>query len=560
MKFTDKYELFDAITTGRLEAFMGRDGASGERVLVHIFDAPVKKPDQPTVLWALESFRAVAPEPPGLVIAAGRYGSTSYAYLVTQVPDEAILRKWTQAYESSTAETREIPAERTTSPEPSTVSVSSAAKPMEVRPVASFNQPAHPPTGLFGLRPPDGAVDPASEAVKLTRTPAEVPGNDLDGISLGPRQDRPAREPGEFTKQFFVGSNEPSRPSADELPVKPAASGIDRLESPADTGRTGPPLSSNAGAPHDPGGFTALFRPSPTPEMREITDSPNRIDATRKVDDGKAGDFTKFFQGPFDGERPTEIPDVSPNVSSPARGKAPGEFTQIFGSGKDSPFAATPSSPGSVEEPPLRTEPGSFTRSFSDADPIPSAKEPPLPSSDARGNGGQKAPTFPDSKWPEPVPSPVEVKPPAPPVAPRVNASPVRPSVQGGATQLFSVPSGPSSSSLPPPPRGPSEYTRIISGGMAGSSSSEEKLVAEEGPAASGSLPAFKMPAPAVPPVPKIAAPPAPKIPAVPAAPKVPPLGALAPKPKASYLPMIIILNVSLIIAVLLIVYFAIKH
>jgi hypothetical protein len=68
------------------------------------------------------------------------------------------------------------------------------------------------------------------------------------------------------------------------------------------------------------------------------------------------------------------------------------------------------------------------------------------------------------------------------------------------------------------------------------------------------------MPAVAAPPAPKIAAPPAPKLPAAPAAPKVPELGALAPKPKASYLPMIIILNVSLIIAVLLIVYFAIKH
>jgi hypothetical protein len=68
------------------------------------------------------------------------------------------------------------------------------------------------------------------------------------------------------------------------------------------------------------------------------------------------------------------------------------------------------------------------------------------------------------------------------------------------------------------------------------------------------------MPAQAAPAAPKIAAPQAPKLPAAPAAPKLPPVGALAPKPKASYLPLIIILNVSLIAAVLLIVYFAIKH
>jgi hypothetical protein len=100
---------------------------------------------------------------------------------------------------------------------------------------------------------------------------------------------------------------------------------------------------------------------------------------------------------------------------------------------------------------------------------------------------------------------------------------------------------------------------------MAGLRSTAEEPIKDEAPAEAGGLPAFKMPAAAVPkaPVPKapkLAAPPPPKLPAAPAAPKLPALGALAPKPKASNLPMIIILNVSLIVAVLLIVYFAIKH
>jgi hypothetical protein len=563
MKFADKYELFDAVTTGRLEAFLGRDVASGERVLVHIFEAPVKKADQPTVQWVLESFRAIAPEPPGLVIAAGRYGSTSYAYLVTQVPDDAALRKWTQAYESSTAETREIPVERTISPEPPAVSTLARPNVGEAGP-ASISQSANPLTGFFGLRPPaETGASPPKEAVKLPGASTEAPGNDLEGISFGPRQDAARQEPGDFTKQFFAGSNEPPRPPVDEIPVRPAAQRMDRIESSAETtGSTGPSVSPVDGAPPDPRGFTALFRPSLKPEIPEIKDSPKRIDAARKADDGKAGDFTKFFQGPFDGERPAEIPDVLPNASSTPRGKVPGEFTQIFGSGKDNPFAAMSSSAGPIEEPPLRTEPGSFTRSFADAAQLSPTAEPPLPIGETKGNGSQKAPTFAEPKWTEPVPSPVEapVKPPDPPGVPRVSVGPTRSSVQGGATQLFSVPGGHSAPGLPPPPSGPSEYTRIISGGMAGLISSEEKPVAEEGPAAAGGLPAFKMPAPAVPPAPKIAAPPAPKLPVAPPAPKIPPLGGLAPKPKASYLPMIIILNVSLIIAVLLIVYFAIKH
>jgi hypothetical protein len=89
-----------------------------------------------------------------------------------------------------------------------------------------------------------------------------------------------------------------------------------------------------------------------------------------------------------------------------------------------------------------------------------------------------------------------------------------------------------------------------------GLNSSAEQPVAEEVPAAG--LPTFKMSAAAAP-LPKIATPAAPKLPKMPPAPKVS-VGALLPKPKSSYLPMIIILNVSLIVAVLLIVYFAIKH
>jgi hypothetical protein len=64
------------------------------------------------------------------------------------------------------------------------------------------------------------------------------------------------------------------------------------------------------------------------------------------------------------------------------------------------------------------------------------------------------------------------------------------------------------------------------------------------------------MPAPAPP---KITAPPTPKLPAAPAAPKDLETGAL-PKAKKSSLPMIILLNVLLLIAVLLIVYFVIKR
>jgi hypothetical protein len=568
MKFADKYELSEAVTSGRLETFMGRDIGSGEPVLVHIFDAPVKKPDQPTVLWVLESFRAVAPEPPGLVIATGKYGGTSYAYLVTQVPDDLALRKWKQAYESSTAETREFPVERSipersVSHEPPAASSAARNNDPEAVP-ASSSQLSHPPTGFFELRPPSQTTAKPPEVAGPSSASAEAAGNDLEGISIGPRTASP-QEPGNFTKQFFVGSTEP-RP-ASEAPFPPATQRTDRGESTADAiASADPSFGSVNSAPRDLGGFTALFRPSLKPETRQTPDSPQRIDAAGELDGSKAGDFTKFFQGPFDGERPAETPDVlRPNVSSPTRGKTPGEFTQMFGAAKDSPFDAISSAGSPATEPPLRTDAGTFSRSFGEASQFSSTAEPPLPTGDTKGNGKQTAPTFAEPKWTEPVLSPVEapVKPPGPPVISQVTSGlriERKPSVQDSATQLFTVPGGHSAPSVDPlPPSGPSEYTRIIQ--RVNLTPGEEKPAAEEGPAAAaGGLPAFKMPALAVPPEPKIAAPAAPKLPATPAAPKLSPAGALVPKPKPSYLPMIIVLNVSLIIAVLLIVYFAIKH
>jgi hypothetical protein len=569
MKFADKYELSDTVTSGRLETFLGRDVGSGERVLVHIFEAPVKQPGQPTVMWALQSFRAIAPEAPGLVIAAGRYGGTSYAYLVTRVPEEAALQRWKQTYESSTAETREIPVDRTLAPQSPPLSAASTPSSEVVAP-APPSKPSNPPTGLFGLRPPVAAsTRPVEQVVKVAENTYESARkeNELEGMNFGPRQDSKAQEPGEFTKQFFVGSSEPRPAPASPVaatPVHPAPVEPVRAESvPAElrngqtsaadrTSGAGQSTSPHGGSPEF-GGFTALFSPGPKVEAGEIKNAPSKNDALRKTDDAKSGDFTKFFQGPFDGERPSEIPNMSPNLTDTPRGKVPGEFTQMFGAVKDNPFATTPSPSGPIDEPPLRTEPGSFNRSF--ADPVP-------PSSQTKGNGNQKPAASVEPEWTQPIPPPVAVPvTPPEPAAPRVRTDKPResrPSVQGGATQVFSVPGGHSAPSQPPPPTGPSEYTRIISGGMLGLNSSKEQPAAEEGPAAGG-LPTFKMPT-AAPAAPKIAAPPAPKLPKMPPAPKIPPVGALVPKAKSSYLPMIIILNVSLIIAVLLIVYFAIKH
>ena len=98
MKFEEKYELLESLTSGKVETFVANDKLRGERVVVHILHCDPQKPNQPTVQWVLDSFRQVAPEPAGLVLETGRYGGTLYAYLVTRMPDKAVLRSWVQQY------------------------------------------------------------------------------------------------------------------------------------------------------------------------------------------------------------------------------------------------------------------------------------------------------------------------------------------------------------------------------------------------------------------------------------------------------------------------------
>src|SRR5215472_10263402 len=100
MNFAAKYEILEPITRGSVETFVARVIATDARVLVHVFECPEQAPDQPTVQWVLDSFHAVAPDTPELVLGTGRYNATSYAYLVTKLPDNLALREWVRSYEA----------------------------------------------------------------------------------------------------------------------------------------------------------------------------------------------------------------------------------------------------------------------------------------------------------------------------------------------------------------------------------------------------------------------------------------------------------------------------
>ena len=107
MKFSEKYELLETLTTGAVETFAAHDKVRGERVLVHIVECPTQKADQTTAEWVLESFRKQAPEPPGTVLETGKYSGAKYGYVVIKSTDETAVKRWVRQYELQADETKE---------------------------------------------------------------------------------------------------------------------------------------------------------------------------------------------------------------------------------------------------------------------------------------------------------------------------------------------------------------------------------------------------------------------------------------------------------------------
>jgi hypothetical protein len=110
MRFLEKYELIEQVTSGAVDTFVGRELASGERVLVHIFSGSDPMAGQAALQWALQSFRSLAPPPMGTVVEGGRYLQAPGAYLVTKSPDMPGLTAWVRLYKSQSEKTQEFVA------------------------------------------------------------------------------------------------------------------------------------------------------------------------------------------------------------------------------------------------------------------------------------------------------------------------------------------------------------------------------------------------------------------------------------------------------------------
>jgi hypothetical protein len=608
MKFAVKYEILEPVTRGSVETFMARIIATDEPVLVHIFECPEQRPDQPTVQWVLESFRAVAPDPPELVLGTGRYSGTSYAYLATKLPDRAVLQEWVRSYEAQ-EETRgsTFSPQGTAAPDLSHESkdnlphdISGTDQPTVI---LGFNQPEETTTMLEASRSNANTPSEASVTPTARQTESSGPGVtviDFSGSDFRPSEKVEPAEPGEFTRQFARFENAPEEPaqavsSGTPVPEEPPLSAAptdevlgvvagDRTpagmgppkETPSDSSQSSAPISAS---PVDAPSITGLFSFGDASQLKDSLDT-----ASGTEDDIKTGEFTGFFQGPFDGERSSQTPDPSPAVSQPR--KQPGEFTKIFGKSEDGHSRGTIASQSRVRETPVEDDPGVRTPRFENADArpkIPETYEPiPQHTEIIEANSREILPSVEQPMLRAPVLPKTPIDSPAQTPVPEFSSGQSwrdagtefmsRPGAEG-ATQVFSRPGRDSLPGSTTTPAAPSDFTRIISGGLREPTPAEEPLmptgshddfVEKLAPPPGISWPHSSLPA--APPAPQFQQPghypqtPAPPGASAPPLPLASQLGSAAPKPAGLPSTLIIIMSGLLIIAVLLVLYFALKH
>jgi hypothetical protein len=620
MKFAERYEIQEMVTSGRVSTFLARDRNSQESVVVYTFEVAGTSAAELSTASIISRFSSLAPSPPGIIVKAGFDQASSSAFLTTKMPDPALLNKWVAAYHAfgkataaSTPSMRKPPGAE---PSDETAELSAAdlraylaqngvQKPVQ-QPASPADQdssgeiteifgPANPATAPTQPQPPGEFTRlfrelNAFEPIRTTKPTVAPPATTATDADLGPRlggsrlgEQQPTstpppvapvekESPGAFTREFLGLSSHPAESRPSSTPVdRPVANepgaftkeflGVSSPVSETNTGKVPPaPPASTANPSIFGSGFGSEAAKPSAPTAFES--QPPRKEST--------GEFTRYFQDPF--EHPgaqRNMPSVPDLASIEAPKQQPGDFTRMFGT------VGTERAPHPVSESePLPAAPDSFTEIF----------EKPVPAQGSRlgmstiGTNPNFQQQFPEPfRTPPPVPihqpvSPPPVSPASPtPALDELLSSPSARVPESNATFVNRAASNSTNIFNPgadaPPveqdvPKGPSEFTMFLN-------RSQVNTMLRQGPGAPAPNPAggqaapppvpnpFMMPPPPPPAPPPMAAPATPAIPAVPR----PPASAAVAAPKANTLwPLITGLTVLLAIGVILVMYFVLKH
>ena len=351
-----------------------------------------------------------------------------------------------------------------------------------------------------------------------------------------------------------------------------AAAGSQPSESPTEVTRVFDRSATTSPAPKEskPSGFTEMFgsqgpaAPVPEPQKPPPLVSPFESRTAASTTPG----FTELFKPQSQAVAPSapaaQVP-VSPLSAQPGTGR----FTELFNTESPSAGAMPPLAP----TPFSNSAPTGFTELFKTPSAAPQAAAvPPItPSAPEAAPGGfsqlfkgSVAPAQPAPVAPRPAGEYTQMISGAGLTTKPATTSPVAPGA--GATRLFSGES--IAPAMAPLPTGPSEYTRVVS-------ARQLRELQQSPSATNNAAPPVPAPQMAVPPIPQAVppwqspqvqqAPPLAWQPPQPAIPTAFPAPPAAPAPKAeskilTYLPLIIGLNVLFLIAVLLILLFALKR
>lgn len=544
MRFLGKYELLEQLTVGKVETFAAYPIGGGERLLVHVFALPALIKSAPTNRDLLGYMEEISPPAMGTLLDAGRYDDGSQAYIVTKFPrDRAALGIWVEAYKAS------VKSKHDTTAEVVPAELWEEGRSSETQEISVPKKPENPPgefTRAFQSAGAPNLPDKSPPPPVARPEPPIAPDSLPTGEFFVPR---PVRSPApvSLTDQFMAGLGEGSRLG-------------------------GTPERSTPAAKPEPIENTAPFRmDSPDPwKESSVTQSAEPL----PVDSSRPGEFTMFFKGPLAPPSASSetYPADEPYSRAPSRPSA-GEFTRTFGAAAPSAGSPLPSEP--LLEPAAQGD--GFTDVFGKATvPLPepppakAAPEPPASLDPAPGYVVSQNTNFPPAPLPQAAPEPMFGG------SSSLGASPLPgQSRDDNATRLFRTPvqdaQGPAPE--PAPPR-ESEYTRIISAKPqpAGAEKSPKPAAAGAGPAIQVSVPISPPPMPSLQPSGPHLAMPAPtpmQFPSVPT-PQVPSLEIKVPPPAkgagkkktswTSYVPLIVILNLLLLAAVGLILYFIFAH
>jgi hypothetical protein len=511
----ERYELLDLNRDIGVKTFEAREIATGRPVKVHLFVQP-SAPLQAALLKAIDKLPDDARQ---RILERGKHEGTPYV-VTDRLADYPGLSEWVQAAGHTpkaakplleTAGAWKLPAAPLAETPPAPAPLPSAPTPLSptVSPLNAHSQLNQKFTELFATAERPIVADSLLQAspVKPQNIAAPLrPPEPQPPAAVPPPQAKP--EPGDFTRMF-------QSPAASPV-VIPAAppSAIAPVPQPPAAPQTQPP-------PTQPPPLAPQAQTSPVSHAPLAAPAPPI--KTPPPAAKEAGEFTRMFQSPA-GHGATPVP-AAPAPSATKSG--PGEFTRFFET--PSPAGPMPQSPA-VQQPltPASGRPNfnpvsEFTRTF---------------------GKGNDAPAPPPAVAPQQEPgeftrmfhSPVGAgSPTAHPPSSAHQAVPQTPSSpMGGAPRGFSIPTP-----APPAqqPTGPGEYTRQFS--APAQLTFGQTSATPPAPLATPSPQAFAPPAMAQPAMPNMAPAPAP--------------------PRKSNLPLILGIVGIIVVAALLIVFFAMR-